>query len=157
MKADGISLDDTQSKLKALYAKQGRAAQFPTQTARDNFLEAEITSLKAFEEQHTRQLEDIQHDVEEAEKRAAEAEAHVGELETADGERREKLLAMADEIAEVKASIDGMQEQRKYVGDRSWMYEADGVGICGERMESLDRRSQMLVPRCKRQSVRYRA
>jgi structural maintenance of chromosome 3 (chondroitin sulfate proteoglycan 6) len=106
-------LDETQSKLKALYAKQGRAAQFKTQADRDTFLKAEIESLKTFEAQHARQLEDVQRDVDEAEKRAIDAGNHVGELEAADVERRDRLASLAEEIAQVRANVERMQEERK--------------------------------------------
>lgn len=106
-------LDETQSKLKALYAKQGRAAQFKTQADRDAFLKGEIKSLKTFETQHARQLEDVKRDVAEADTRAGEAQDHVGELEAADLERRTKLSTLAEEIAQVRADAERMQEERK--------------------------------------------
>jgi structural maintenance of chromosome 3 (chondroitin sulfate proteoglycan 6) len=110
--ADG-RLDTTQSKLQVLYAKQGRAQQFSTQAARDKYLNDEIKALKVHEKTQQKRVEDLKKDVEGAKTQLAEVAARSAAHTKSEEERRETVRKMGEEVSELKATVDGMQEQRK--------------------------------------------
>ena len=107
------SLDTTQSQLQVLYAKQGRAQQFTTQAARDNYLFGEIKALKAYEKDQQKRAETLGKDVESAKSHLNEVGKRSSELARNDEERRENLGKMGEEVSSLKSKLDGMQEQRK--------------------------------------------
>ena len=108
-------LGNTQSKLHVLYSKQGRSQQFATQAARDRYLNDEIKALRAHERAQLKRVEDLRHDVEGAKTQLAGVVARSEEHKQNEGERRENLRRMGQEVSELKAVVDGMQERRKCV------------------------------------------
>ena len=96
-----------------LYAKQGRAQQFTTQAARDQYLSDEIKQLKAYEKTQTRRISDLEGEVDGAKAQLSAAAERSAEQTQKDEERREKLRQMAEEVATHRAKVDSMQEQRK--------------------------------------------
>ena len=107
-------LDTTQSKLQVLYSKQGRAQQFTTQAARDRYLNAEIRSLRLHERTQQKCVEDLGVDVEGAKVQLSELVDRAEQQSRTEEERRESLRKMGQEISDLKAAVDGQQEQRKW-------------------------------------------
>ncbi|WVQ96685.1 hypothetical protein IAU59_003791 [Kwoniella sp. CBS 9459] len=107
------ALEATQSKLAVLFAKQGRAQQFTTQAARDKYLRDEIKSLQAYEKDQQKRVDSLQKDVENAKDQLTEVVARSEEQARSEGERRDNLRKMAEEITTLRTNLDGMQEQRK--------------------------------------------
>lgn len=99
--------------MQVLYAKQGRSRQFTTQAARDKYLHDEIKSLKGYEKTQQKRVEDLQKDVEGAKTQLEEVLIRSKQQASEDGERRENLRAMGEEVTKLKAEVDAMQEQRK--------------------------------------------
>ena len=108
-------LSTTQSKLNVLYSKQGRSQQFATQAARDRYLNDEIKALRAHEKAQLKRVEGWRNDVEGAKTQLVGVVARSEEHKQNEEERRENLRRMGQEVSELKAAVDGMQEQRKCV------------------------------------------
>jgi structural maintenance of chromosome 3 (chondroitin sulfate proteoglycan 6) len=108
-------LETTQSKLSVLYAKQGRAQQFTTQAARDEYLRNEITSLRAYETTQQQRVDDLTTEVENAKQYLDEVLAKNEEQSQKSEARRDRLKSMSEEVTALKEKVDGMQEQRKCV------------------------------------------
>jgi structural maintenance of chromosome 3 (chondroitin sulfate proteoglycan 6) len=107
-------LDETQIKLNALYAKQGRSRQFNNQAARDKYLSDEIKALRAFEKSQEKQLQALEKEVENARNQLEEAVARSQEHAQAEEERRASIKKLAEDSARLKKEQDEMQEERKY-------------------------------------------
>jgi structural maintenance of chromosome 3 (chondroitin sulfate proteoglycan 6) len=106
-------LDTAQTKLDALYAKQGRSDRFPDAESRDAFLASEITSLEAA-------LVDAQADLArqraEVTRREQKAEQVVATRREREREAAECKVTVEDRRAEVerlRVEINAKQEQRK--------------------------------------------
>ena len=98
-----------------LSAKQGRAQQFTTKAARDKYLSDEIKSLKAYESTQQKRVRDLSTDVEGAKEHLAGVLERSQEQTQKNEERREKLRGMGEEVTALRARVDEMQEQRKWV------------------------------------------
>nr|XP_019012757.1 chromosome associated protein [Kwoniella pini CBS 10737]OCF51538.1 chromosome associated protein [Kwoniella pini CBS 10737] len=107
------TLESTQSKLAVLFAKQGRAQQFPTKAARDQYLRGEINSLTEYETDQQRRVDSLREVVENAKEQLSEAVARSAQRGREEDERRGNLRRMAEEVSALKGNLDGMQERRK--------------------------------------------
>lgn len=108
-----ISLDVTTSKLQVLYAKQGRARQFPNQAARDKFLGDEIKALTKYEKSQQKRIDDLEQDVEGAKTQLEEVVSRSREQARDEAKGRESLKTMSEDITKLKSEVDAMQEQKK--------------------------------------------
>lgn len=99
--------------MNVLYDKQGRSQQFRTQAERDTFLNAEIKSLKVYEKTQQKRIDDLKKDVDGAKESLADVIAKSEELQRGEDERRDMLRKMSEEVTQMKATVDGMQEKRK--------------------------------------------
>lgn len=137
-----------------LYSKQGRAQQFTTQAARDRFLNAEIKSLRAHGRIQQTRVVDLRSDVEGARNQLTEVVERAQVHSRTEVERRENLRRMGQEVSDLKATVDRMQEQRKSViardANRSCSRNAESFG---GKTESWGRRSPMPVTNCRRPNV----
>lgn len=108
-------LEPTQSKLSVLFAKQGRAQQFATQAARDEYLRDEIESLQEHEKNQTERVEILQKEVAGAKEQLAELSSKSDQQAQSENDRRENLKKMNEEVAQLQKNIASMHEQKKYV------------------------------------------
>lgn len=108
-------LEPTQSKLSVLFAKQGRAQQFATQAARDEYLRDEIESLQEHEKNQTERVEILQKEVAGAKEQLAELSSKSDQQAQSENDRRENLKEMNEEVAQLQKNIASMHEQKKYV------------------------------------------
>ncbi|KAK8858571.1 hypothetical protein IAR55_002800 [Kwoniella newhampshirensis] len=132
------ALESTQSKLTVLFAKQGRSQQFANQAARDRYLNDEINALKAYEKDQQKRVDALRKDVESAKNQLAEVVERSEEQSRGENERRENLRRMGEEVTQLRANLDGMQEQRKE------LWREDGklgqtVSNAKSEMESAER------------------
>ncbi|WVR06340.1 hypothetical protein IAU60_003371 [Kwoniella sp. DSM 27419] len=107
------ALETTQAQLAVLFAKQGRAQQFPNQAARDRYLNGEIKSLKNFEKDQQKRVNALETDAESAKNQLNEVLSKSAEQAREEDARRANLKRMSEEVTSLKANLDGMQEQRK--------------------------------------------
>ncbi|KIR29832.1 chromosome associated protein [Cryptococcus deuterogattii 99/473] len=107
------ALEPTQSKLSVLFAKQGRAQQFATQAARDEYLRDEIESLQEHEKNQTERVEILQKEVAGAKEHLAELSSKSDQQAQSENDRRENLKKMNEEVAQLQKSIASMHEQKK--------------------------------------------
>ncbi|WWD18464.1 hypothetical protein CI109_102916 [Kwoniella shandongensis] len=107
------ALEATQSKLSVLFAKQGRSQQFNNQAARDRYLNDEIKALKAYEKDQQKRVDALRKDVESAKNQLAEVVERSEEQARGENERRDNLRKMSEEVTQLRANLDDMQEQRK--------------------------------------------
>jgi structural maintenance of chromosome 3 (chondroitin sulfate proteoglycan 6) len=107
------SLDTTSSKLRLLYAKQGRSRQFASQAERDANLGTEIKNLQGYEKQQQKRIANLQQDVEGAKANLAEVAAKSEEQARGEDEQRDVLKQMSEEVSKLKTDQDNMQEKRK--------------------------------------------
>ncbi|AFR94978.2 chromosome associated protein [Cryptococcus neoformans C23] len=112
-KAAREALEPTQSKLSVLFAKQGRAQQFATQAARDEYLRDEIKALEEHEKNQGRRVEILQNEVAGAKEQLAQLSAKSEQQAQGENDRRENLKKMNEEIAQLQTNIAGMHEQKK--------------------------------------------
>ena len=112
-KYSNYRLDVTQAKLAVLYAKQGRAQQFTSQAARDKYLDDEIEALRAYEQTQQSRVEELSRDVDGAKEHMAEVLARSESSTQQDEDRRKQLKEMSQEVTELRAKVDAMQEKRK--------------------------------------------
>lgn len=98
-----------------MFAKQGRAQQFATQAARDEYLRDEIKALEEHEKNQGLRVEILQKEVAGAKEQLAQLSAKSEQQAQGENDRRENLKKMNEEIAQLQTNIAGMHEQKKYV------------------------------------------
>lgn len=108
-------IDTAQSRLEALYAKQGRSNQFATRDERDAYLRSEIQSAVDLEgEQYTR-VQQLANQVAAAERESQDAttrkDAVQAELET----NKRQVMEKSQEKERIRAAVDAQTENRKSV------------------------------------------
>ena len=109
------SLETTQAKLAALYAKQGRAQQFTTQADRDRYLSDEIKALKAYEKTQQKRVDELKKDLNGAKKNMTEVLSRSQAAIQQEDDRRTKFKEMSQEVLDLRTKVDTLQEQRKWV------------------------------------------
>jgi structural maintenance of chromosome 3 (chondroitin sulfate proteoglycan 6) len=106
-------MDNAQTRLGALHAKQGRISRFSSRAERDSYLRAEIKGLKAAEAagvQSTSAIEQemasIREKIEDVQRRAEESREQVQE-------KGNMLTQLGEEIVQKNAKKAKLVEQRK--------------------------------------------
>lgn len=107
------SLDNTQSRLQVLYAKQGRSKTFKSKADRDKFLNDEIKSLKVHEKAQEARVDQLNTDVGAGKRHLGEVTARAASAAEDEEERRENLRKMGEEVAGLKKQSEELQEERK--------------------------------------------
>lgn len=104
---------DINSRLQALYAKQGRLSQFSSRTERDAFLRREIDSLGKFRENQSSTLDNLQLELDRTISKQQGLTTREEELQTKLYERKEKLGQLDQEISSFKQQHADLSERRK--------------------------------------------
>jgi structural maintenance of chromosome 3 (chondroitin sulfate proteoglycan 6) len=105
--------EEANSRLQALYAKQGRLAQFSSRPERDAFLCREIDSLGKFRENQSSTVDNLQLELDQTTSRQKALLHREEELETKLHERKERLSQLDKEISSFKQQHTDLSEQRK--------------------------------------------
>jgi len=106
---------EAESRLNALYAKQGRLTQFRTKAERDVFLRKEIQSIGNYHARLTQDLEDMRDATQRDAQRLATVEAREAAVNSEMEERKEKLRVLGEELASLKEIQSEKVEKRKCV------------------------------------------
>lgn len=109
------SLDRAQAELDALHSKQGRITRFRSRAERDAYIKTELASIDAFDASITEQAAALQTEHDGTRIRAAEYGVKASDADRQLEDRKQNLLALAEEIADLKRSQSEKNEQRKYV------------------------------------------
>ena len=107
--------DDINSRLQALYAKQGRLAQFSSRAERDAFLRGEIDSLSIFRENQSSTLSNLQLELDRTISKQQELTHREEELQKRLHERKERLGQLDQEISSFTQQHADLSERRKLV------------------------------------------
>jgi structural maintenance of chromosome 3 (chondroitin sulfate proteoglycan 6) len=107
--------EDINSRLQALYAKQGRLAQFSSRAERDGFLRREIDSLSTFRENQSSTLDNLQLELDRTISKQQELTHKEEELQTRLHARKERLSQLDQEISSLKQQHADLSERRKLV------------------------------------------
>jgi structural maintenance of chromosome 3 (chondroitin sulfate proteoglycan 6) len=108
-------IDTAQSRLEALYAKQGRSNQFATRDERDAHLQSEIESTVNLEgEQHTR-MQELADQVTAAERELQDATTRKDAVQAELEGNKRQVLEKSQEKERIKTAVDAQTENRKLV------------------------------------------
>lgn len=107
------SLDASQARLEALYAKQGRTNKFKTKNERDNFLKQEIETTRHLQTSQQERVQDLIADVEAARQRMVELDAQQEEVTAELDQHRKSLSKLTDERVALKTKSGSMTERQK--------------------------------------------
>jgi structural maintenance of chromosome 3 (chondroitin sulfate proteoglycan 6) len=117
-----LRIDNAQSRLEALYAKQGRSNQFATRDERDAHLQSEIESTIILEgEQHTR-VQQLADQVTAAERESADATSRKDAVQAELEGNKRQVLEKSQEKERIKAAVDEQTESRKSVSGMSTLH-----------------------------------
>lgn len=106
-------LDIAQSRLDALYAKQGRTELFSTKAERDQHLTDEITEAQSALENQTTRIDELASQVATAQTEHDDAQRRKLEVETSLEENKTLVVQKNGEREGLKATMDQLTEQRK--------------------------------------------
>jgi structural maintenance of chromosome 3 (chondroitin sulfate proteoglycan 6) len=106
-------LESTQSKLRVLYDKQGRARHFDSKAARDAYLMEEIKSIDANEKEQKTSVTSLDKDVGEAKARLDELTAKSAKEQEDENDSRARLEQMSNDLSTLRTDFDEMTKQKK--------------------------------------------
>ncbi|KAF8578490.1 structural maintenance of chromosome protein 3 [Ramaria rubella] len=111
--AERKKLAESESRLDALYAKQGRLTKFRTKAERDAFLRKEIESIKAYRASLTIDLEGRRDTMDRDKGKLAGLEEREQAVTAEMEERKEKMRILGEDLAKWKETHADKVEQRK--------------------------------------------
>ncbi|KAJ7489905.1 structural maintenance of chromosome protein 3 [Mycena galericulata] len=111
--AERRALDDANTKLGSLFAKQGRGAKFRTKAERDAFLKQEITSMSAYKTSQAAALETTKVELHNAEQGVGEIDNQIAGVQSKIEDGRQKAKGLAEEINGLKEKQAELMEKRK--------------------------------------------
>lgn len=106
-------LSESESRLEALYAKQGRLTQFRTKAERDIFLRTEITSIKSYHATLLRDLEEMGDSMNQGRDRLARLDEREQAVNAEMNERKDKMRVLGEDISKWKEEHSEKVERRK--------------------------------------------
>lgn len=99
--------------LRTLYAKQGRTSQFKNQKDRDSHLKASIASNTSLITTRQKAVDEGKKELSKAKKDLDEAVENVKALREENDGRKQSLVDLSDELAQIKAEEGEATEKRK--------------------------------------------
>lgn len=102
-----------ESRLNALYAKQGRLTQFRTKAERDAFLRKEIQSIQNYRASLLTDVEGLREGVQSDKERLQRLQDRAEAVEVETQQRREKIKELTEKLNQLKEEQNVKTEQRK--------------------------------------------
>jgi structural maintenance of chromosome 3 (chondroitin sulfate proteoglycan 6) len=106
-------LEEADTKLKALFAKQGRMKRFRTKAERDVYLRGEIASIQAYQDSQTSALEATRADLAASRKSQAELEQNIVAVHGRIEDGRKRVKDLIDQALQLKDQHARLTERRK--------------------------------------------
>ncbi|KAJ7098111.1 structural maintenance of chromosome protein 3 [Mycena belliarum] len=107
------ALDEANTKLGSLFAKQGRGAKFRTKAERDTFLKQEIASMGEYKASQAVALQTTKVGLRDAQKGLGEVDAQITAVHGKIEDGRKKTKDLGEEIAALKEKQAELAERRK--------------------------------------------
>ncbi|KAJ7632426.1 structural maintenance of chromosome protein 3 [Roridomyces roridus] len=107
------ALEEANTRLGALFAKQGRGAKFRTKAERDAFLKQEITSMSGYKKSQTAALQTTKVELRDAHKGLGEIDTQITGVQGKIEDGRTKIKELTDEINVLREKNAELTEKRK--------------------------------------------
>jgi structural maintenance of chromosome 3 (chondroitin sulfate proteoglycan 6) len=106
-------LDEANSRLSALFAKQGRVNRFRTKAERDTFLRHEIASIETFQETQSSALRTSQSELEASRRTLLEVEEKITSVQDKIEDGRMRVREMTEQTSKLKDEQGEFSEKKK--------------------------------------------
>ncbi|KAJ7738464.1 structural maintenance of chromosome protein 3 [Mycena maculata] len=107
------ALDEANTKLGSLFAKQGRGAKFHTKAERDAFLKQEIASMGTYKTSQAAALQTTKGELRDAQKGLGEIDTQIAGVQSKIEDGRQKSKGLAEDINGLKEKQAELVEKRK--------------------------------------------
>ncbi|CUA71675.1 Chromosome segregation protein sudA [Rhizoctonia solani] len=131
-------MDEAQTRLGALHAKQGRISRFSSRAERDNYLRAEIKGLKTAEDAVVQSLSTVEEEITSAKEEIEDLERRATESREQLQEKGNLLNQLGEEIVQKNAKKAKLVEQRKELWREDTKYE-QLVGSAKDELHATQR------------------
>ncbi|CAE6444092.1 unnamed protein product [Rhizoctonia solani] len=131
-------MDDAQTRLGALHAKQGRISRFSSRAERDNYLKAEIKGLKTAEEAVVQSLNTAEEEINSTREKIDDIQRRAIESREQVQEKGSLLTELGEEIVQKNAKKAKLVEQRKELWREDTKYE-QLVGSARDELHATQR------------------
>ncbi|KAH7334862.1 structural maintenance of chromosome protein 3 [Rhizoctonia solani] len=131
-------MDDAQTRLGALHAKQGRISRFSSRAERDNYLRAEIKGLKTAEEAVVQSLNTAEEEINSTREKIEDVQRRAIESREQVQEKGSLLTELGEEIVQKNAKKAKLVEQRKELWREDTKYE-QLVGSARDELHATQR------------------
>ncbi|KAJ1306154.1 hypothetical protein OPQ81_010865 [Rhizoctonia solani] len=116
-------MDEAQTRLEALHAKQGRISRFSSRAERDNYLRTEVKGLKAAEEAVVESLNTAEEEITSTREKVEDLRRRATESREQVQEKGNLLTQLGEEIVQKNAKKAKLVEQRKELWREDTKYE----------------------------------
>ncbi|EUC62501.1 chromosome segregation protein SudA [Rhizoctonia solani AG-3 Rhs1AP] len=116
-------MDEAQTRLGALHAKQGRISRFSSRAERDNYLRTEIIGLKSAENAVVQSLSVVEEDIASTREKIEDLQRRATESREQLQEKGELFTQLGEEIVQKNAKKAKLVEQRKELWREDTKYE----------------------------------
>ncbi|KAJ7063122.1 structural maintenance of chromosome protein 3 [Mycena amicta] len=107
------ALEEANTKLGALFAKQGRGAKFRTKAERDAYLKQEIASMGTYKTTQSTALQSTKTELRDAQKTLNEVDSNITGVQSKIDDGREKVKGLTDDTTRLKEQKAELMEKRK--------------------------------------------
>lgn len=138
--AEKKRLDEANSRLAALFSKQGRVTKFRTKAERDSFLRTEISSLDSHKASQSAALTTMQNELANGRDALTQADAQMLTIQEQIESGRTRAIVIGEELAKTKEELATLTEKRK----DAWREDTKSDSLVHRALEELQKAERTL-------------